>query len=100
VGNKNHFFFKKNFFRSSYLADDSPDAMGVIKLSLTAAETHASKHGGAAIDPVYLPNHHIFYGERVEDAHDALPKWTSFPEGDLAASCETNPIKKVDPTLL
>jgi hypothetical protein len=57
------------------LADDAPDAMGVVKLS----------HGVAVgdVDAIYLPNHHIFYGERVGDATDSLPKWKSFPEGNL-----------------
>lgn len=48
--------------------------MGVVKLSHRVCEE---------VDPVYRPNHHIFYGERVADVNDALPKWHSFPEGRL-----------------
>ena len=81
----------------SYLADDSPDAMGVIKLAHSAAEAYAAKHDQAVpLDPVYLPNHHIFYGEREQDAADALPKWVSFPEGNLAAGSSAAPVQTLD----
>lgn len=72
----------------TYLADSSPDAMGVVKLS----------HGVCKeVDPVYEPNHHIFYGERVADVQDALPKWHSFPEGILESSTAMGEVKQVDP---
>ncbi len=81
----------------SYLADSSPDAMGVIKLSLAAAEAHAAKHkGGVPVDAVYRPNHHIFYGEREKDIDDALPKWVSFPEGELAAAGSGAAVRPAD----
>jgi hypothetical protein len=76
--------------------------MGVVKLALSAAEVYASQQRAkldaaaaaavVAIDPVYLPNHHIFYVERVADMTDALPKWVSFPEGQLfQASSSSTP---------
>jgi hypothetical protein len=81
----------------SYLADDSPDAMGVIKLALSAAESFVAKNPTAQpIDPVYLPNHHIFYGEREKDVNDALPKWVSFPEGELAAKASSETVQRLD----
>ena len=54
--------------------------MGVVKLPLSAASDLSP------VDASYLPNHHIFYVERVADVSDTLPKWTSFPEGDLVVT--------------
>jgi phytoene dehydrogenase-like protein len=71
---------------NGYIGDDAPRSMGVVKLPLAAANNYSNimvKQGFApvAVQEVYLPNHHIFYGERVADINDHLPKWESFPEG-------------------
>ena len=42
----------------------------------------------ALLPPEFRPNHHIFYGERLRDVKDGLPKWNTVLQGQLESGEE------------
>lgn len=56
--------------------------MGVLSgdTNIVAIPAGTIDRNGGPNDPAYQPQHHIFYGERINDAHDDLPKWAGFPD--------------------
>jgi phytoene dehydrogenase-like protein len=62
---------------NDYVAEDARRVLGVYALPLHRVD--ADK-----IDDCYKPNAHIFYTDRVKDVDDALPKWSTVLQGELA----------------
>lgn len=52
-----------------YVAEDASVSLGLIAFPLQKSNVDKRKE--------YLPSHHIFYKDRVEDVEDNLPKWES-----------------------
>mmetsp|Transcript_79622 Transcript_79622/g.234158 ORF Transcript_79622/g.234158 Transcript_79622/m.234158 type:complete len:841 (+) Transcript_79622:58-2580(+) len=64
----------------SYLGEDASGPLGILALPHAAART-----AGTQLDcPAYAAQHHIFYGSRIADVHDNLPKWTTLPSGGIS----------------
>lgn len=61
---------------SEYMGEDATGPLGVVALPLSAAHDAADE---------YLPNHHIFYADRLDGraVADDLPKWRTLPQGEL-----------------
>jgi len=57
----------------SYLAEDARPVLGVYALPCGLSKDK--------IDPIYQPKQHIFYGSRILDVTDDLPKWEEMPDG-------------------
>ena len=57
--------------KKQYLGVDASRLLGVVALNLKHAKDFKSK----TIPHIYLPNHHVFYADRMVDVNDKLPKW-------------------------
>ena len=61
---------------ATYLGVDAERLLGLVALNLDAVPRGVSAE--------YRPNHHLFYDDRVVEVEDALPKWSTIIQGDIA----------------
>tara|TARA_B110000208_G_scaffold61188_1_gene79562 strand:+ start:26 stop:1039 length:1014 start_codon:yes stop_codon:yes gene_type:complete len=59
----------------TYLGVDAERLLGLVALNLDAS---------ADVGSTYLPNHHLFYDDRVVNVKDELPKWRTVLQGEVA----------------
>ncbi len=76
-GSKNaHYFCPCE--KSEYLGVDATRWLGMVVLNTDKSVS--------ALEDSQLPNHHLFYADRVADIDDNLPKWKTVIEGERLAS--------------
>jgi phytoene dehydrogenase-like protein len=69
----------------THMYEDASSAFGMFMLParvVPRAREDLSEDLGA-LPPEFRPNHHIFYGERLRDVQDGLPKWSTVIQGQL-----------------
>ena len=57
--------------KQQYLGVDATRLLGVVALNLRRSNEFKSN----TLPHIYLPNHHVFYADRVVNVNDQLPKW-------------------------
>lgn len=62
------------------LVDAGVYMMGVMggDMNTVAIPAGTIERDGGPNDSAFHPQHHIFYGERINDVNDNLPKWAGF----------------------